>query len=61
MKIHAFQLEIDDLIKSGDNEFIVRGLRGSYIRGRGLLVDVITDNGIHRLECLSVVNVTRWS
>lgn len=59
MKIHAFQLEVGDLIESGDSCIVVRKLRGSYVRGRGLLVDVISDYDKHRLECLSVVDVYR--
>lgn len=59
MKIHAFQLEIGDVIESDGRFLLVRKLRGSYVRGRGLLVDVSTDEDDHLLECLSVVNVYR--
>lgn len=59
MKLHAYQLECGDLIESDGAWRLVHNLKGSYIRGRGLLVDVLLDVGWHRIECLSVLRVSR--
>lgn len=57
--IYAYQLECGDLIHCWEGWHLVLGLKGSYVRGRGLLVDVRLHDGWHRVECLSCIKVCR--
>lgn len=57
--IYAFQLECGDLIYCWEGWHLVYGLKGAYIRGRGLLVDIKLEDGWHRVECLSQIKVCR--
>lgn len=57
--IYAFQLGCGDLINCGDDWFLVLDLKGSYVRGRGLLVDIKLSDGWHRVECLLIIKVLR--
>lgn len=57
--IYAYQLEVGDLVHCWEGWYLVLGLKGSYVRGRGLLVDVELHDGWHRVECLSQIKVCR--
>lgn len=59
IKLHAYQLEVGDLVESWEGWHLVHNLKGSYMRGRGLLVDILLDDGWHRVECLSILKVSR--
>ena len=59
IKLHAYQLECGDLIESWESWHLVHNLKGAYVRGRGLLVDILLDDGWHRVECLSILKVSR--
>ena len=59
IKLHAYQLEVGDLVESWEGWYLVHNLKGSYMRGRGLLVDILLDDGWHRVECLSILKVSR--
>ena len=59
IKLHAYQLECGDLIESWEGWHLVYNLKGTYVRGRGLLVDILLDDGWHRVECLSILKVSR--
>lgn len=57
--IYAYQLECDDLINCWEGWHLVLDLKGSYVRGRGLLVDIKLRDGWHRVECLARLKVMR--
>lgn len=57
--IHAYQLEVGDLINCWEGWHLVLDLKGSYIRGRGLLVNVKLHDGWHLVECLLKIKVCR--
>lgn len=58
-EIFAYQLKLGDLIFSDGGYFLVLDLKGSYIRGRGLLVDIKLNDGWHRVECTNKLNIYR--
>lgn len=57
--LHAYQLEVGDLIFWDGQYLLVHDLKGSYIRGRGLMVDVSLSDGWHRMEIMFVLKVFR--
>lgn len=57
--IHAFQLEVGDMIHCWEGWYKVFGLKGTYVRGRGLLVDIMLHDRPHRVECLATIKVIR--
>lgn len=57
--LHPYQLEVDDLV-FWDGQFLtVHNLKGSYVRGRGLMVDVLLGDGWLRLGVMCVLKVYR--
>ena len=57
--LHPFQLEIGDLVLWDGQYFIVHNLKGSHVRGRGLMVDVLLSDGWHRVDIMLVLKVYR--
>lgn len=60
LNIYAYQLQIGDLVHCWEGWYLVFGLKGSYVRGRGLLVDIKFHDGWHHVECLSQLKVCRY-
>lgn len=58
--IYAYQLGCGDLINCWEGWYSVLDLKGSYVRGRGLLVDIRLHDGWHRVECLTRLKVIRY-
>lgn len=54
---HAFQLEIGDKILLGGRYLQVSDIQGSYERGRGVVVDILTQAGWSRISVYSLVEV----
>lgn len=59
VSIYAFQLERGDFIHCWEGWYMVFDLKGSYVRGRGLLVDIELIDGWRRVECLATIKCIR--
>lgn len=57
--IYAYQLECGDLIHCWEGWHLVFNLKGTYARGRGLLVDIKLQDGWYRVECSARLKVLR--
>lgn len=57
--LHPFQLKIGDFVVWDGNHLVVHDLKGSYVRGRGLVVDVLLSDGWHRMDIMFVLKVHR--
>ena len=57
--LYAFQLEIGDLVLWDGQYLIVHNLKGSYVCGRGIMVDVLLSDGWHRMEVKFLLKVFR--
>lgn len=59
VSIYAFQLERGDLIHCWEGWYEVFDLKGSYVPGCGLLVDIKLHDGWHSVGCLATIKCIR--
>lgn len=55
----AYQLMVDDFIHWSNGWYRVLDLRGGYLRGFGLVVDILLTDGWHRIKYLTQFKVAR--
>lgn len=59
IRICAFHLMIGDNVMLGGRYLTISDIRGSYEHGHGLMVEVCTQVGWHRLSAVTMLDVYR--